>query len=217
MVDCAATVAVGAPGISLVLVGARTLPGAHAMHPDELDVFLDTYCAHPPREWVRKGIRLYPRAKEVLVQRYLPNGVSIAASWVDLFWCEWHEVQALLTGEVENMLKKPVDREAQDGRSVGLIPGDWEKVHPTLWEYLTADTYDDGSKRLTGSLVIFPQDGLLKGLLKDADTELVLWLSARNMEELFVAFEASLTSGRAEWRKDRNAGKKRPGKPGRGG
>lgn len=74
---------------------------------------------------------------------------------------------------------------------------------PTVYEWLTAETWEDGSPRTTGSVSIFSGDGVLKAVLKDRDAQQCLWVAAPSLTKLFAVLEASLTSPSADWRMER--------------
>lgn len=78
----------------------------------------------------------------------------------------------------------------------------WSEAHPCLCGFLTHLTYDDKSPRQTGTLTVFLDEGILKAVLKDRDQSLVLFRSARTLEDLFLALEEALSEGADDWRPD---------------
>lgn len=101
------------------------------------------------------------------------------------------------------MLRKPSERRVQ-GQQVGSVERDEiATLCPTLWEYMTATTWDDGSARLPSSLLLFAQDGMLKGMLRDRDAGLCLWVAGSSISGLLGVLEAALLDPQTEWRVDR--------------
>lgn len=78
-----------------------------------------------------------------------------------------------------------------------------QSLYPTLWMYLTDTKWDDGSPREPASLLVFMQDGVLKGMLKDKNALACLWVASSTLGGLLAALEASLNDPSAEWRADR--------------
>lgn len=82
---------------------------------------------------------------------------------------------------------------------------------PTLYEYMTSTSYDDGSARRTASLTIYLSDGLFKVVMKDNDTSEVCFTSGGTMTEVLCNLESNLSSGNCDWRQDKYAGGQRRG------
>jgi len=101
-------------------------------------------------------------------------------------------------------LLKKADHEtrSQPGPRVLTDPG-FAKKHPLLWSYLTQTAWEDGTARLTSSLLIFSDDGTLKGMLRDREAGLCLWVAGATFGGLLEALEGSLGDPRADWRQDR--------------
>jgi hypothetical protein len=91
------------------------------------------------------------------------------------------------------------------------VAGDLAVLLPTLWEYLSLASWDDGSARVTSSLLLFVEDGLCKLCLNDRALERTGWASGVTLEAALSAMDASLADGRMEWRKARafTGGKRR--------
>lgn len=75
--------------------------------------------------------------------------------------------------------------------------------YPLLWSYLTQNKWEDGTARQTASLLVFSDDGVLKGMLRDREAGLCLWVAGATVSGLFEAIEGSLGDPRADWRQDR--------------
>lgn len=95
--------------------------------------------------------------------------------------------------------KPPSNGSSKDG---GADPSDpkFEKGHPTLWLYLSAKVWPDGEVRKRSSLVVFCEDGMLKGCLSDRDTDSSLWAASSTFSGLLEALEGRLTEDVPEWR-----------------
>jgi hypothetical protein len=102
-------------------------------------------------------------------------------------------------------------------RSVGPCTpeslGDWGKKYPAICEFLSLLSWEDGSSRVPGSLILFWEDGSWKACLNDKDTNRVGFLSAATPTDLLGSIEKALCSDRIDWR----AAQARPGANGRKG
>lgn len=81
-------------------------------------------------------------------------------------------------------------------------------MYPALWEYLTCQLVDDKG-RLTSTLIMSCEDGMVKLCLSDRETNQVLWKSSRTTREAFQALEEALASGNADWRERKDYTPKR--------
>lgn len=88
------------------------------------------------------------------------------------------------------------------GSSTSMSTGDdWSVLYPGIWEMLSAPAMPDGSSRQGSTLMIFCQDGSVKGCLNDRDNNLVAFTSASGVDALLQAIETGLQSDQLEWRK----------------
>lgn len=76
---------------------------------------------------------------------------------------------------------------------------DW----PYLHTFLTAIVGDDGKPRNTSVLTMFAEEGRWKGVLHERALGLCLWGTGSTFKEVLTDLEARLSSGSAEWRRDR--------------
>jgi hypothetical protein len=74
---------------------------------------------------------------------------------------------------------------------------------PHLHDHLTEQTWEDGKKRETSTLLVFVEGGMWKCRLNDRATKLSAWVSAESWESLIETVESSLKVGSLEWRADR--------------
>lgn len=89
----------------------------------------------------------------------------------------------------------------------------FEKKMPTLWEFVTADHWPDGSARETGTIFVFREGGTWRACLNDRDSGHVGFVSGCTWEALWKALETQLREERVDWRvsrQARQAGRKRP-------
>ena len=84
-----------------------------------------------------------------------------------------------------------------------IVDDEWTRRWPILHSYMTQTTWEDGSRRETAGLLVFAQDGMLKGMLRDKDTGLCLWCAACGLLPLLDAMEGLLCDPKADWRVDR--------------
>jgi hypothetical protein len=75
--------------------------------------------------------------------------------------------------------------------------------YPVLWSFLVQTAWEDGTQRQPGSMLVFSQDGMLKGMLRDRDDGTCLWVAARGLQHLLDVMEGSLSDPGADWRMDR--------------
>jgi len=101
------------------------------------------------------------------------------------------------------MLQRPSDRKVAGANGGKVEPCDLALQVPTLYEYLTQCSWPDGTERQTSGLLVFHQDGMLKGMLRDKDSGLCLWIAGKSLTAMLVALEAALLDPEAEWRLDR--------------
>ena len=87
-----------------------------------------------------------------------------------------------------------------------LVDPKFQQSCPVLWQYLTQQTWEDGSPREPSGLTVFVQDGLFKGLLRENTQQLCLWVAATSFFGLLESFERELGKDQPDWRVDRRAG-----------
>lgn len=153
--------------------------------------------------WYEKGIRTCVYQGVAHLHRSCRYGPPIAATAVSLLAGDWAASLVLVESAAECLLMKKIERKVSGGTDTPMRDPSMEKVCPTLWQFLTDRTYDDGSKREPGSLLAFCQDGVIKLMLRDRDAGLCLWIASRTLSDAFKAAEGGLTNPDAEWRVDR--------------
>lgn len=98
------------------------------------------------------------------------------------------------------------------GKPLPPDPGTWQKSFPTLVQFLSDATWEDGTSRLTGTCLLFAEDGAWKACLRDREVDAVAFVSAKTPGDLLGTVERLLASDACDWRKSKpNPAKKRPG------
>jgi len=89
-------------------------------------------------------------------------------------------------------------------------PGDFEigdfgtmSQYPHVVDFMRQLAWEDGSRRLAGTILLTVEDGRWKAWLHDNDSKASSWLSGDTLAALFESMEDMLLSGAGEWRKDR--------------
>lgn len=101
-------------------------------------------------------------------------------------------------------IKKP--NLALNGERLGelLIDSDFTEEHPTLVEYLTLEKYEDDTPRLTSTLLIFMDKGVLKLCLSDRETNRTAFVTSPTVEGAFRILEEGLRDDTLDWRVKRD-------------
>lgn len=98
-------------------------------------------------------------------------------------------------------LKKYVAPEGLNGSTSSLIDGEWlSRDWPTVWEFLSASSFEDGSSRVTGTILLFCQGSVMTACLNDRDGGVSAFVSAQSPTLLLNVCEAGLASGALDWR-----------------
>lgn len=77
-----------------------------------------------------------------------------------------------------------------------------EREFPTLHEFMTESTWDDGKIRKTGSLMIVVEDGWWKCWLHDRDGRTSAWFTGTSVKDVMMMAEEGLLGSSVAWRKD---------------
>lgn len=85
---------------------------------------------------------------------------------------------------------------------------EFSREYPVLTQFLTLAGHG-GAQRVTGSLLLFCEDGKWKACLSDRDEGYYAFCSADSFTGLLGALEKGLKSGSLDWRVSKN---KRPGR-----
>lgn len=84
------------------------------------------------------------------------------------------------------------------------------KAAPTVWEYLVEATWGDATSRKTSTLMIVPEDGVLKVGLHERNFDLWLWATGETLQAAVRGLETRLTGSRVDWRPSKQQGGKKP-------
>lgn len=163
----------------------------------------ESACVAWRRTWRKSGVGLFAWADVVFVVRYAPNGFPIKAWTLPVDPSGGMRELDRVDGEVCKLLKKPTATSGAGSVPAGYLDPTFAKEYPTLWQYLTQTTWEDGTPREPSSLLIFPQDGVFKCMVRDKAAGLCLWVACRQMSQLLDAVESALADPVAEWRHDR--------------
>lgn len=92
-----------------------------------------------------------------------------------------------------------------DGNAGGVVPTDDKlaKVAPTVESFLREECWEDGTKRTTGSLLVFCEGGSWRVMLNDRDANVVGFRSGTSLEGALKAAEKALANGSMDWRASR--------------
>lgn len=71
---------------------------------------------------------------------------------------------------------------------------------PELYEHLTATTYDDGSQRLTSTLLMFVDQGALKCCINDRDNCRSAFVTATDIMGILLNLNTGLANNTLDWR-----------------
>lgn len=101
-------------------------------------------------------------------------------------------------------LKKPSGFSAvPSGQPTAADLGEWGKKYPSVAAFLSDSTWEDGTTREPGTLLLFWEDGLWKGCLHDRTAAMQTFLSALTPSGLLETAEKGLRGDSLEWRKKR--------------
>jgi len=76
---------------------------------------------------------------------------------------------------------------------------------PNLMAFLFDETYEDGTRRTTGTLLFFVQDGVFKACLNDRDCNRSAFLACSGPHEGCDAIEEGLVNDSLDWRAKRSS------------
>lgn len=115
----------------------------------------------------------------------------------------WDEVEPEVRRQwIMSFLKKVTESDRKGAVSQGPHDAEFALKYPVLWEYLTKETYPDGSKRQTASLNMFRGLQGWHGNLNDRDNSRQLWGASSSLEGLLESLEAQAGSEDPPWRND---------------
>lgn len=80
---------------------------------------------------------------------------------------------------------------------------------PSLWEFISLASWEDGSPRVPGTVLLFVDDDMVKVRLSDRAQGFTAWVSAKSLEGVLEGCERGLRDDGLEWRKDKPTPPKR--------
>lgn len=156
-------------------------------------------------EFFRRGIRGYWVAGAWVLWRVNLWGIPYRLLRVGPHAPGQPQTRSNLIDEVWRLLTKGDLPRPQDAGVRQLVDGEFATRWPTLWAYLSQTKWEDGSVRQTSSMTVFQSDGMLKGMLKDSNIGMCLWVAGTTFMGLLDVLEAALCDPAADWRMDRRA------------
>lgn len=75
--------------------------------------------------------------------------------------------------------------------------------YPGLWEHLTETAWPSGKSRMTSTLLIFVEEGLVKLCLNDRSATRTAWVSGRTLTEALEHLNSGIEGDSLEWRRAR--------------
>lgn len=104
-------------------------------------------------------------------------------------------------------LRRPMPGEYNGPKEEPFSDRGLESEFPTLYEYLTSRNWADGSARLTTTLLIFVDNGVLRVCVNDRDNNRSAFVTATTLAAALASIETRLCGETMEWRfKAGNAG-----------
>jgi len=101
-------------------------------------------------------------------------------------------------------LKRPqIGTGGPTGCSVSAEGGSWSKSLGSLVEFLSSSSYDDGSPRKPGTVMVMWEDGAWKAWLHEREMSATAFLSASTPDGLLKVVNDALAADRVPWRPDR--------------
>lgn len=102
----------------------------------------------------------------------------------------------------EMMAQRPKTEELPNLNQLCAGYGSWEKLCPTLAEWLCDGAYDDGSTKGEVTLTLRRNVTTIAGMLKIEDGGLCLRASGDTPDDVFVALELLLSAPKTPWEVD---------------
>jgi len=132
-------------------------------------------------------------------------GIPVAWEYRHVGETAGRDLLTLVSEMSMGLLKKGEQRRVGGAAGSLVEPDTFSSEYPVLWSHLTQVEWSKDEPRETSSLLVFHQDGMLKGMIRDREAGLCLWMAAGSMTGLLGALEAGLCDPQAEWRVDRQA------------
>lgn len=99
-------------------------------------------------------------------------------------------------------MKKPSDRPITFGTGSEAPTFAWG-LCAAVRAFLTDETWDDGSKRALGTIMVMFEDGRFKAWVNDKSSGRSAWVSASTLSELFLTLDEGISTDTLDWRRAR--------------
>jgi hypothetical protein len=117
---------------------------------------------------------------------------------------KWIYLEDLLFSDRRSVMSSLFKRPAGTGgpgKAVGKpVDERFEKKHPTLFDFLSQDTWPDGEARERATVILFAEGGTWKACLSDKTTQACLWATGDTFVGLLEGLEGRLTEDKPDWR-----------------
>ena len=154
------------------------------------------------------GFRVFVTRRSVVEVERTPWGEVRVVTWCPVEWSscgDWPQIWAELQLR-SPMKKRDKNAESKPGRAAS--DEELRASHPELYDYLTCLYFDGDTSqpRATSTLLVFCQDGVWKGCLRDRAEGVCAWVAAPSFQCLLDVLDKELAGGTAVWRLDRASG-----------
>lgn len=106
-------------------------------------------------------------------------------------------------------MRRPVAQAAEASPAAAFPDDDWVTLFPLVVEYLTDDSYEDGSRRAQSTMSLKFQDGMILASINDHDLSRGLYRTGLTVLDAVGAIQSALASGKADWRPWKRGGGKK--------
>src|SRR5271166_763011 len=111
--------------------------------------------------------------------------------------------RSVIHGEVNMPIDRPNGAGERPRGGDGADGGLFKQHFPLLWEYCTAESWSDGSPRVTASVLVFFEAGVFKCCLNDRASCRTGWSSGNTAEDALASIEGHLRANSMDWRKSK--------------
>lgn len=98
------------------------------------------------------------------------------------------------------MLQRPKPGEKSGPVEKAFADAHFSKQYPYLHAMLTSQKYEDGTPRITSTLLIFSDNGVLRFCLNDRDNNRSAFFTDSTFEWILEKVEQSVAMGTVEWK-----------------
>lgn len=106
--------------------------------------------------------------------------------------------------------KRPIESAAPGGVPVGKATTcQLASKFPEVWAFISDVTWEDGSEREPGSILLCIGDGLVKMWLNDRSNSRLAWISADTLSGVFKLANEGLGASTLPWRSQPDKGKRK--------